>query len=224
MSDEKQKFFTNNFEELLNKSIEANKTFINEGVRMFKQFSNREKPTNLNVFQNDLLTKTFNEYVKLNVTHFNNLMDLGLNFVKNINPAQKENQETEDISSPSFVLEKTVTQGESVSFQFLLDNVKKETVKCQLIHSGYSSQTDPSSVQNFKTVFTPQSFELSPGESKPVSIQIDIPVEAPPGNYSSKVQVKGFEPSYFSIQLTVIKNQKKASTNVRKKATPKRKK
>ena len=225
MSNEKETF-TKVFGDLLTKSIEANKVFLNEGARFIKQLSNQDfKPTN--IFQRELLSNTINEYVKLNLNHFNNLVDLGLNFIKNVNNTETDRSQNKDdadaANTPSFVLEKEAEAGQSVSFQFLLDNVKEEPVTCRLIHTGFSLQGDPTSKQDFKTVFTPQTFDLKAGESKSVSIAIHIPDETLPGLYISKVQVKGFEPAYFSIQITVTRTQKKQTRNGGKKEKPGRK-
>lgn len=80
MADEKSTF-TKSFEELLGKSIEANKIFINEGTRVFQQMANGKK-NDFNLFQNETITNAVKEYVNLNISHFNKLVDLGLNMVK----------------------------------------------------------------------------------------------------------------------------------------------
>ncbi len=210
--------FSKTFEELLTKSIEANKLFITEGARVFKQFTKQETPINPGIFKNEAITKAFNEYVTLNVNHFSNLINLGLSFLKNSSPG--ENEKSEDVTdNPSFILEKNGAPGEVVSFQFLLDNVKQETVTCQFIHSGYVMQENPSNIQDFTTQFTPLSFQLKPGESKPVSINTHIPEGTAPGLYISKVQVRGFEPAYFSILLTVT-DTIKPTAHARKQAKP----
>lgn len=223
MSNEKD-FFTKTFRDLITKSIEANKVFLNEGSLFFKQINTQDLRTNkFNIFQGNVLSNAVNEYVKLNLNHFNNLVDLGLSFIKNINStAESDSTQTtgeKDVTnSPSFILEKETTAGGPVIFQFLLDNVKEEAATCQLINTGYSLQSDPSFIKNFKTVFNPQTFDLKAGESKSVNIAIDIPEETVPGFYTSKVHVKGFEPAFFSIRLTVTEKQKKQTTNGRKKA------
>ena len=234
MSEEKTTF-TKSFEELLNKSIEANKIFMSEGTRLFKNLTNPGKqPQNLNIFQNELVTKTFSEYIKLNVNHFNNLIDLGLNFVKSSNQKTDTGDKKDTDPGPSFILEKTTEPGNPVVFNFLLDNVKQETVQCQFIHSGFFLQPEPSTANNFSTGFTPLSFELKAGESKQVAFNILVPAATAPGLYINKVQVKGFEPAYFSIQLTVTEiqknptatvteKQKNPTANARKEAKPKRK-
>jgi hypothetical protein len=225
MGDEKTTF-SKSFETLLNKSIEANKILISEGTQMFKKFTSTEKQhkKNINIFQNELLTKTFNDYVKMNVSHFNNLIDLGLSFVKNINSNPDVKQDENDADSdPSFILEQTSEEGNVVSFKFLLDNIKNETVKCHFVYSEYILQSDSSIQKDFATEFYPQTFELSTGEAKPISISINIPDNTTPGLYKSKVQVKGFEPAYFAIQITVTKKTKKTVANERKRPSSKRK-
>jgi hypothetical protein len=217
---------TNGFEELLTKSIEANKIFINEGSQFFKQFSSKDNAAqNFDFLKNEAVKNTFNEYVKLNVNHFNKLIDLGLSFVKNFNTNQPspEQPANDAVDAPSFVLASTTKQGQKVNFRFLLDNVKPDVVNCQFINSAYTLQSTPTNAINFATKFTPQAFDLNAGESKTVAIEIDVPQNTAVGLYTSKVQVKGFEPTYFSIEITVTEAEKKPTTNARK-TTTKRKK
>jgi hypothetical protein len=177
MSEEKTTF-TKSFEELLTKSIEANKVFMSEGTRLFKNLTNPDKKLqNLNIFQNEIVTKTFSEYVRLNVNHFNNLIDLGLNFVKSTNQ-KSETGEKETGPGPSFILERTTEPGNPVTFHFLLDNVKQDTVSCMFTNSGFFLQPEPSAENNFSIGFTPLSFELKAGESKQVTINILVPEDA----------------------------------------------
>jgi hypothetical protein len=209
------------FEELLNKSIEASKTFVGEGTRIVRDFAKGDKSISLGKgLQGDTLSQAFNEYVRLNVTHISKLMDLGLNFVRNISGTESAAQERQpDPNEASFSLEGDGEQGADLSFQFILDNVKQEKVVCQLVHSGLVSDKGDSA-KDFRVVFTPQAFELKPGESRQVNIAVHIPQDADPTTYTGKVQVRGFEPAFFIIRINVTEKAK-PTANARKGAKAK---
>lgn len=226
MSNEKEAF-SKVLEEALNKSIEANKVFLNESTKFFSQLGKRDATSNLNIFQGEALSNAFSQYMKLNLDHFNNLVDLGVNFIRNVNNTNAAETPpapgAADMNQPSFVLEKEVVAGEQVSFQFLLDNVKQHTVTCQLVHTGFTGAAEDNSAPDFNMIFTPLVFELPSGESRSIDITVHVPAGTTPGFYATKVQVKGFEPAYFSVQLIVIESTNQPKTDGGKKDKSKRK-
>lgn len=211
MNNEKETF-TKVFEEALNKSIEANKVFLNESSRFFRQLGSKPAANRFALFQGDAMSNAFAEYMKLNLQHFNNLVDLGINFMRKINDtatdAGEQTSQSEPTDAPSFVLEKEAEAGQPVHFQFVLDNVKQQTATCQLVNTGFTGPSPQSVMNNFKTEFNPPVFNLKAGESRSIDIHVHIPADALPGLHTTRVQVKGFEPAYFSILLTVIEPQK----------------
>ena len=217
MSEEKSSL-TKDIEELVSKSIEANKIFLGEGTRLVKQFSNKagnKEPVNL--FQPELITKVFNAYTKLNIQHLKNVIDLGVSLAKQAGTKEPEEKnksanEAQD-AGPAFVLKGEVLPGSKTTLPFLIDNVKEQSATCMLVNTDFILQSDTSVHKDFKTNFTPQSFVLKPGASQSVNIEISIPANTSPGQYISNVQVQGFEPTYFSIYLTITEKQSKTSAN-----------
>jgi hypothetical protein len=213
--------------QLLQKSMEANKIFLQEGSRFIKQLGNKDATINtFSLLKSEALSRVVSEYVKLNLHHYNNLVDLGLNFIRQVNPTNDNAAPAADNAesfAPSFVLEKEVEAGQPLNFQFLLDNSKQETVKCELTHSSFTSEQELANPVQFSTVFIPMSFELQPGESRNVQIVIQVPPETAVGRYRSNVQVKGFDPAYFSMYVTVIESTKKSQPDGGKKHKAKRK-
>ena len=222
MSEEKSSF-TKDIEDLVSKSIEANKVFLSESTRMVKQFTDKSaRKENINIFQPDLISNAFNAYAKLNIQHLKNMIDLGVSLAK-----QTGTQQTADNSAkagatadpgPAFVLNGTAEAGSKATLHFLLDNVKLEAATCRLVNSDYTLQADSSVQQVFKTIFLPQSFVLNPAESQTVNIEISIPAKTKPGIYAGNVQVEGFEPAFFSMYITVNEKQPKTSVNGNRKS------
>lgn len=206
MNNEKEAF-SKTVEEALNKSMEANKVFLTESSKFFQQLGKPGAPKTFNFLQGEVLSNAFSRYMKLNLDHFTNLVDLGISFIRNINNSPDNNEPATGAaaaSQPSFILEKETEAGRQVSFQFLLDNVKQETVTCQLVHTGFTGPSGDIRPDNFKIDFTPAIFDLTAGESRPIDVAVQVPAGTPPALYSTRVQVKGFEPAYFSVLITVI--------------------
>ena len=210
-----------NIEELVNKSIEANKVFMNEGSRILRQFTTPGEKKTPNIFQANFLSNAFTAYTKLNIQYLKNMVDLGVSIVQKagVQPSSSTEAtlEKEQMSAPSFILDAEAEVGSNISISFLLDNIKQEAVLCKLVNSTYVFSLDDLVEENFITGFTPQSFHLPAGEQQRISIDIAIPFTTKPGVYLSNVKVQGFEPAHFSIRLNV----KEKPTNGRKKARSK---
>jgi uncharacterized membrane protein len=195
-------------EGLLRKSIEVNKTFMEEGGKMLKRYTETGKKASSNpILQNEVWSNAFNQYVDLNVKHIKNLVDLGLNVLKGFSESDTATEEENTEAEPGFVLEQTVAAGETAELRFVLDNVKPETVTCTLVNGAFQ-ENQTKAFARMETQFEPQSFELKTTEARPVLIRILVPEDTPAGCYQSKVQVQGFEPAHFAIQLTITEKKK----------------
>jgi len=194
-------------EELLGKSIEANKVFMSESTRMLKQFTLSGNKQNAFALNTNFLTDAFNAYAKLNIQHMKNMLDLSVSLFKQAgaqtNDTATTQTTTEETAVPSFTLTAETTADSKVSLSFLLDNIKPEDVTCMLVNTPYHLQNDNNSIANFDTVFTPQSFNLKTNERQKVDIEINIPANTKAGVYESNVQVKGFEPAHFNMLISV---------------------
>ncbi|MEP6681948.1 MAG: hypothetical protein ABJA35_01765 [Parafilimonas sp.] len=221
--DKQDSSLANDIQELINKSIEVNKMFLSETSKLVRGVTTPGEKKTPNIFQANFLTEAFSAYAKMNIQHMKNMLDLGVSLVQKANTQQttepSDNTETPtETPVPSFVLKGDVEAGNKISLNFSLDNIKQETVLCILVNTPYNFQTDALIQENFTTIFSPQSFMLNTGEQKRINIDIDVPATANPGIYISNVQVRGFEPAYFSILLTVIEAENKTFDNGRKKS------
>lgn len=222
---DKQNSLAKDIEELVNKSIEANKIFLSEGSRIVRQFTTPGEKKTANIFQANFLTEAFNAYTKLNIQYLKNMVDLGVSVVKKASVQSTTDTEVKSESAgpsaPSFILEAEAEAGSTVPLSFLLDNIKQETVLCKLVNSPYIFEADALVEENFITNFSPQFFRLHYGEQQRIHIDIAIPDTTKSGIYVSHVKVEGFEPAYFSIRLNVKDKPNKTAPNGRKKSRPK---
>jgi len=207
---EQQSSIAQDLEHLFKKTTEANKLFLTESTKFVKKISSSKvKGEELFATQKQLFKDAVNLFVKLNIQHTSNLIDLGVAITKRLNQnvAVKEEDQQEDFpgdSKPAFVLNVSGIPGATVTTQFLLDSNKEEPIVCNLKQTEYTLETDPSVKRVFETTFTPQSFEILHGQSQKVDINITIPTDAAEGVYLSNMQVDGFEHTFFSLYVTVI--------------------
>ena len=206
-------------EELINKSIEANKVFLSESSKLVRGFTTPGEKKTSTIFQPNFFAEAFNAYAKMNIQHIKNMLDLGVSLVKKAGTQSStdaaEDPTPEQTPEPAFILKGAVEQGGKLALSFLLDNIKQAAVLCKLVNTSYSLQSDPLIEENFITNFSPQSFMLKTGEQQRINIDISVPVSAKPGVYISNAQVQGFEPAYFSILLTVNEIPTKTATDGR---------
>lgn len=202
-----QTSITQDLESLFKKTTEANKIFFSESAKFIKNISSSNiKGEDIFANQSKLFKDALNLFVKLNIQHTSNLLDLGVAITKKMNP-QADDTDTageDDIDAkPAFILNVSAAAGTTAITQFLLDSNKSEPIQCNLKQTDYTSQDDPSIAVVFDTRFAPQSFQLNVGEPQKVEITIAIPADAKEGIYLSNIQVDGFEHTYFSLFINV---------------------
>lgn len=211
MSD-KQDTIANDLNDIVKKMVEINTQYLKEGSNLVSQIgSSGKQAKTINPFQPELITGALTALARLNLNHYKNVVDLGFEFSKKIINSDLGSTNGTDVPSektevkPSFILKEKVVVGSSVVLQFVLDNTKKEEATCTFKNLEFSNENDPNDTHNFKTTFTPQAFNINPGDSQAIKIEVKVGVKVQPGNYQSKVQIIGFDAAHFLINLTVLK-------------------
>ncbi|MDB5206478.1 MAG: hypothetical protein JWR72_1553 [Flavisolibacter sp.] len=207
---EQQDDLAKEFQDLFQKTAEANKIFLSESARFVSGLSSGKLGSDkLAAVQKGALTDAFTTYIKLGIQYTSSLIDLGLDFTKRLNEelGPKENdsppQDPQQPQKPAFTLKATGAAGSIAKAEFLLDSDKKEPILCHIKQTEYTSQDDTKLKAQFDTSFSPQFFELLPGKPQKVEIIIAIPLDTKEGIYLSNMQVEGFEHSFFSLYLHV---------------------
>ncbi len=206
-----QTSITQDLESLFKKTTEANKIFFSESAKFVKNISaSNVKGEDIFSAQKQLFKDALNLFVKLNIQHTSNLIDLGVAITKKMNQQANTNDddtshddETTGETKPAFVLNVSAAAGTTATTQFLLDSDKKDPVICNLKQTDYEFQNDPSQKVSFETTFIPQSFQLNFGQPHKVEIKLDIPADTKEGIYLGNIQVDGFEHTYFSLFINV---------------------
>jgi hypothetical protein len=207
---EQQADMAKEFQELFRKTAEANKLFLTEGAKFFSQLATGKlKGDKLASLNNTVLTDAFSAYVRLGIQYTSDLVDLGLTLTKRMKEELSPDippTTTEDVKEtgkPAFILKATGSPGSSATTEFLLDSDKKQPVVCNLRQSLYTLQDDPNVKVLLDTSFSPQSFQLLPGQPQKVDITVNIPASTKEGIYVSHIQVEGFGHIFFSLYLQV---------------------
>lgn len=217
--DNENSSLANNIQQLIDKSIEVNKVFLSTTSKLLRNITAPGEKKTTAVLNPNLLSEAFNAYATMNIQHMKNMLDLSISLMQKTN-VQTTEEDDDPISTdrgsdvePVFVLKGEAEAGGKVLLNFLLDNIKQEAVLCTLVHSPYVLSFDNAAAAEFPTTFNPQSFTLDVNAQQRINIEISIPATTLPGVYLSNVQVEGFAPVYFSIQIIVKESQKQTTRN-----------
>jgi hypothetical protein len=210
-------------EDLFKKTIEINTRYFKEGAELASRLGKSSKTgANTDLFQPETMASAFTAFARLNLEHYQNIVDLGFSLTRQAasgsdqDQAAHENVET-GTGEPAFELSGTVTPEGKAKMDFVLDNTLKREVTCQFENTDFVSESEPELSFSFDTTFTPQSVILSPGESRKVTIETAIDPGAEPGFYTSRVKVHGFDPLFFLVRLNIPDNPTKKPGNGKKK-------
>ena len=212
------------FEGLFKKAIDINTQYFKEGTKIMKRMnSSGSSGTDLNFLRPEKMAGAFTEFAKMNLEHYQNVLDLGLKLTQQA--VSDESGETAEADSelhyqsnaPAFELTGTIKPEGSVTLDFLLDNTLEDEVRCQFKNSEFVRDEDSDTQYSFRTAFSPQSFVMPKGGSRKISVVIEVDDRVPPGSYTCRVEVLGFEPLFFLIKLNIPEKPTQKAGNGKKK-------
>jgi len=206
-----QSTIAQDIEHLLKKASEANTVIIAETTRFLQQLASSKMNTrDMAGMQKQLFKDAVNLFVKVNLQHTANLIDVGVAISKHLNekfnssPADySETVSAESVEKPAFELKTSGQAGKTATTAFLLNSDKSEPVKCELFHSVFTDEQNPENLLSVISKFNPQSFELMSGNAQRIDMTVAIPIEGKPGLYRSHIKVQGFEHTHFDVLLEV---------------------
>ena len=123
-----QSSIAQDFEHLFKKTTEANKIFLSEGAKFVRKMgSSKVKGKELFDSQTELLKDAINLFVKLNIQHTSNLIDLGVaitrRLTQNFTGGENASSQADDVAEevqPAFILNASGIAGATVSTQLQL--------------------------------------------------------------------------------------------------------
>lgn len=216
----KKSDIANDLEGLFKRTMEINTRYFKEGSELVREISKSSASgANVNFFQPEVVAKAFTAFARLNLEHYQNVLDLGLKLTKQaVSDVDVEQEDVErKAGEPAFELGGSVKPGGKMKMDFLLDNTMEKKARCELKNTVFTNDAEPDIRYEFHTEFSPQSFLLDPGKSQKISIEIEVEEKVQPGDYTSRVEVLGFEPLFFVIKLNIPENPTKKTGNGKKK-------
>ena len=213
---------SSDLEDLFKKAIEINTRYFKEGSEIVREMGSggTGSVSDLNIFQPDQLANAFTAMARLNLQHYQNVLDLGLQLTRQAvsgSESSARGGKEQKAKGPAFVLTGTMDSDRKATLDFLLENTLDHEVTCEFKNSEFVSEDDEETRYEFRTGFSPQNFEMQPGDSKKVTIQVEAGADVLPGDYTSRVEVLGFEPLFFLIKLNLSEEPTKKSGDGRKK-------
>lgn len=218
----KKSEINSDLEDLIKKTIEINTRYFKEGSEIVREMGSTGtgSVSDLNIFQPDQMANAFTAMARLNLQHYQNVLDLGLQLTRQAVSGSDSGTRggTEHQShGPAFELTGTFDEDRKATLDFLMENTLDHNVTCEFKNSEFVSDDDEETRYSFRTGFSPQNFKMQPGDSKKVTIQVEAGADVLPGNYTSRVEVFGFEPLFFLIELNMPEEPTKKSGDGRKK-------
>src|SRR6185312_7561520 len=207
---------TQDIEQLIKKASEANTVIIAETAKFLTRLAEKKVDTkSVASIQKQLFADALNLFVKLNLQHTSNLIDMGVALSRHLNvsddtlkngqPGVQTKSETNyQNTAPAFELATSVAAGEIAKTAFLLNSDKKETLHCSLAHSIFLNTQTAAGLPDLKPIFTPDTFQLAFGEPFRIDVSIPVAKDIAPGIYRSSVSVVGFEHTHFDLLLEIM--------------------
>ncbi len=215
------------WQNLIEQSVKANTEFLKESSKIFTDIlSKKFDAKDLFKINNDVLNAAAGNFIKLNISNTENLVNFGVNLSKSIFSFIDKNNKT-DINTGQQPVTQThntrgqinlsVKQGENISTSFYLNS-----------HNAFS-QTGKFYYDNFINIMTgqkadlslsisPKEFILEPAKSVKVDVNISASKDIIPGTYKITVRLDGMDNQEFDIVAEVLENK----TSIKQISKPKR--
>ena len=223
---EAQKAFVDELGQLFTKSIEANARVMQDGSEFLKQLA----ASNIDLEQiaargGQILSRALTDYARLNADHTSKLIDLGLEFSRDLLASAGVESKTPTTTTPApteeppYDIKVVGKPGELCQTAFLLKSDRTEPVDVRFVHSGfvdiYSGQ-----MLDLPVVFEPLSFTLHPKENVRVIIGLPLPEAARPGHYHMVIRLDGYPEMSFRLLLEVSSETTKEASAVVEEVPP----
>jgi hypothetical protein len=223
-TDNGQNEIINAWQSLIEQSVKANTAFLEESAKIFAALLSKKIETkDLLKINTEILNAAANNFIKLNITNTENLMNFGLNISRSFfsftgaknnadnNNSGPENEPAENQAEPTGSDAKnqinlSVKQGEQISTSFYLNshNAFAQTGK---FYYGNFIEEATGKKAGLSMLISPKEFMLEPGKSLKIDISIDATNNINPGKYQSTVRLEGMDNQEFDIVVDVIKNE-----------------
>jgi len=214
--------------DLVRQTSETNTKFVEDATKFISNLSSGNiKPDELISVQQKLVSDAVNGFVKLNIQYASNLIGIWANLAKHLNDTADKSGTDNNINNeaPSFEIKLSTIPGKNATAEFLINNVKSNSVDCTFNYTDFISLNKEISY-SIPIILTPSSFTLLSGKSLKVEISILVSKKIKPGIYCARVNIVGNTGDFFTILLEVTDAEKgtrsKSSAATKNKQTTKK--
>ena len=216
-TEKSQNEIINAWQSLIEQSVKANTAFLKESAKLFTSLlSQKTEPKDLLKINTEVLNAAVNNFIKLNITNTENLMNFSANVSRSFfsfadsknntdnNPAQQAEVSSNIVSTKNEV-NLSVRQGEKISTSFYLNSHNAFAQNGKFNYGDFIDQTTGKKAA-ISMLISPMEFILEPGKSLKIDISINAINNIDPGKYKSTVRLEGMDNQEFDIVADVIEN------------------
>lgn len=210
------------WQSLIEQSVKANTVFLEESAKIFTSLlSKKIEITDLLKINTEVLNAATNNFIKLNITNTENLMNFGVsvsqslfsfidtknnadnNSGKQVEPAVKQAEPR--ASNGRNQINLSVKQGEQMATSFYLNSHNAFSQTGKFYYEDFIDETTGKKAA-LSMLISPKEFMLEPAKSLKIDISIDATNDMNPGKYKSTVRLEGMDNQEFDIVVDVAEN------------------
>jgi hypothetical protein len=224
IKDKSQNNIINAWQSLIEQSVKANTAFLEESAKIFTSLLSKKIETQdlLNI-NTEVLNAAANNFIKLNITNTENLMNFGLNVsrsffsfidLKNNTDSNSSQQAESPATNARSQINLSVKQGEQIAASFYLNSHNAFSQTGKFYYEDFIDEITGERAA-IGMLISPKEFTLEPGKSLKIDISLDATNNINPGKYKSTVRLEGMDNQEFDLVVEVEEN-KQAITKISK--------
>jgi len=205
------------WQSLIEQSVKANTAFLETSAKLFTEFLSKKSETkDLLKINTEVLNAAANNFIKLNITNAENLMNFGVSVSRNFfsfantkNETVNENKESraeKPGEAPANAVRNQISlsgrQGEQITTSFYLNSHNPFAQSGKFYYGNFIEEVTGNTANLFMGI-TPKEFMLEPAKSLKVDISINVAADVVPGKYISTVRLDGMDNQEFDIVVDV---------------------
>ena len=230
-TDKSQNNIIDAWQSLIEQSVKANTAFLEESAKIFTSLLSKKIETkDLLKINTEVLNAVANNFIKLNITNTENLVNFGLNVSRSLfsfidtknNTDANSSQHTESPATHArSQINLSVKQGEQISTSFYLNSHNAFSQTGKFYYEDFIDEATGKKVA-IDMLISPKEFTLEPGKSLKIDISLDVKNEIIPGRYKSTVRLEGMDNQEFDIVVDVAENHQAGKQVLKSPAATKR--
>ena len=175
------------------------------------------------------ISKGFADYVRLNIEHASNLIDLGFTMSRELLSAlERSGWQTKTPSAGQPVSGQAVSEirlsgspGDLCRSSFILESMKSGTVLARIFHSKFVDNANNTPV-TIPVNIDPAEVTVAPKDKIHITLEVGIPGNIAAGTYQSMVWIDGFPELSLRVLLDVSESTRTEESVIEKKTKQKK--